>query len=108
VRILIDECVNPRVHEAFPEDEVVTAVTTAWRQIRDHRLVEAIQGKFDVLVTIDRGFEFQHNLRKLSFGIVIVRTRRNRMEYYRPLFPEISAAVATIQPGQVIHVGRLR
>jgi hypothetical protein len=54
--------VNPRLREAFPEHEVVTAVTTAWRQIRDHRLVDVIQGKFDVLVTIDRGFEFQHNL----------------------------------------------
>jgi predicted nuclease of predicted toxin-antitoxin system len=53
VRILIDECVNPRLRQAFPEDEVVTAITTQWRQIRDHRLVDAIQGRFDVLVTID-------------------------------------------------------
>jgi predicted nuclease of predicted toxin-antitoxin system len=107
VRILIDECVNPRLREAFPEHEVVTAVTTAWRQIRDHRLVDVIQGKFDVLVTIDRGFEFQHNLGSLSFGIVIIHARRNRMEYYRPLFPELSAAVIAVRPGRVIHVGRL-
>jgi hypothetical protein len=31
VRILIEECVNPRLLEAFPEREVVAAVTTAWR-----------------------------------------------------------------------------
>ena len=105
MRILIDECVNPRLRQAFPEHEVVTAVTTAWRQIQDHWLVEAIQGKFDVLVTIDRGFEFQHNLNKLTFGIVIVHARRNRMDYYRPLFRELAAAVTRIGPGQVIHVG---
>jgi hypothetical protein len=98
---------EPAIAAGIPEHEVVIAVTTAWRQIRDHRLVEAIQGKFDVLVTIDRGFEFQHNISKLTFGIVIVHVRRNRMEYYRPLFPELSAAIAAIRPGQVIHVGSL-
>jgi hypothetical protein len=66
VRVLIDECVNPRLREAFPEHEVVTAVTAPWRQIRDHRLLAKMEGQFDVLVAIDRGFEFQHNLGKLS------------------------------------------
>ncbi|HEY6343192.1 MAG TPA: hypothetical protein VIY49_16980 [Bryobacteraceae bacterium] len=92
MRILIDECVNPRRREAFPDHEVVAAVTTAWRQIRDHRLVDAIQGKFDVLVTIDRGFEFQHNLSKLSFGIVIVMREGigwNTTVHYSPSFPPL-------------------
>jgi hypothetical protein len=31
-------------------------------------------------VTIDKGFEHEHNLKKLSFGIVIVHVPRNRME----------------------------
>ncbi|MBV8847471.1 MAG: hypothetical protein JO307_32070 [Bryobacterales bacterium] len=104
MRILIDECVNPRLRQAFSEHDVVTAVTTEWRQIRDHHLIDAIQGRFDVFVT-DRGFEFQHNLDKLTFGIIIMHVRRNRMEYYRPLLPELSAAIDAAQPGKVIHVG---
>jgi hypothetical protein len=31
------------------------------------------------MVTIDQGFEHEHNLKKLSFGIVIVHVARNRM-----------------------------
>jgi predicted nuclease of predicted toxin-antitoxin system len=69
VRILIDECVNPRLREAFPEHEVVTAVTTGWRQILDHRLVDAIQGKFDVLVTIDRALSSSITLTSSPLGL---------------------------------------
>ena len=58
MRVLIDECVNPRLREAFPEHEVVSAVTAPWRQIRDHRLLAKMEGQFDVLVTIDRGSSF--------------------------------------------------
>jgi hypothetical protein len=94
VRILIDECVNSRLRKAFPEHEVVAVVTTAWRQVRDHRLVDANQGKFDVLVTIDRGFEFQHNLSKLSFGIVIaMRERIGKCGRAQKHLPNPSASV---------------
>ena len=105
MRILIDECVHPRVREAFPSHEVLTVAEAGWRAVPDDRIVALAQGNFDVLVTIDRGFEFEHNLRKLSFGIVILHARRNRIEYYLPLFPALLAAIEAIRPGEVLHVG---
>ena len=70
----------------------------------DEKLVALAQGKFDVLV-IDQGFEFEHNLKKLTFGIVIVHVPKNRMDYYRPLFAALVAAVEAVHPGEVAHVG---
>ena len=93
MRILIDECVHPRVREAFPAHDVVTVAEAGWRTQPDERIVALAQGDFGVLVTIDRGFEFEHNLRTLSFGIVILHARRNRIEYYQPLFPALCAAI---------------
>jgi predicted nuclease of predicted toxin-antitoxin system len=87
LRILLDECVNPRVRRAFPNHEVVTVAEAGWRGMPDESLVALANGTFDVLVTIDRGFGFEHNLQKLTFGIVIVHVRKNRIGYYQPLFP---------------------
>jgi hypothetical protein len=58
----------------------------------------------DVLVTIDQGFEHEHNLKKIAFGIVIVHVKRNRMEYYAPLIPALLDAVRRVRPGEIVHV----
>ena len=106
MRILLDECVNTRLRQAFAGHEVFTVAEAAWHALRDNRLIALAHGKIDVLVTIDRGFEFEHNLQKLSFGIVVVHAAKNRLEYYRPLFAELASAVDACQPGQVLHVGQ--
>jgi hypothetical protein len=70
----------------------------------DHEIVRLAQGQFEAFLTIDRGFEFEHDLKKLTFGIVIIHVPKNRIAYYRPLFPALIAAVEKIGPGQLIHV----
>jgi len=104
VRILLDECVNPRLRQAFPGHEVLTVAEAKWRALPDAQLIAEAQGKCDVLVTTDKGFEHEHNLRKLTFGIVIVHVPRNRMEYYRPLFPALVDAVERVKAGEIVHV----
>jgi hypothetical protein len=49
-------------------------------------------------------FEFQHNLKKLTFGILILHPTRNRREDYEPMAEALRQAVTTVQPGQVLHV----
>lgn len=104
MRILLDECVNPRLRQAFPNHQVLTVAEAKWRTLPDATLVAQAQGQCDVLVTIDQGFEHEHNLKKLTFGIVIVHVSRNRMEYYSPMFPALLAAVERIKAGEVVHV----
>ena len=58
----------------------------------------------DVFITADRGFEHEHNLKSLPFGIVIVHVTRNKITFYRPLFAQLLNAVATIRAGEVVHV----
>jgi predicted nuclease of predicted toxin-antitoxin system len=104
VRILLDECVNPRVRQAFPDHEILTVIEAKWRTLPDTELIARAQGQFDVFVTIDRGFEFEHNLAKLTFGIVIVHVPKNRLESYQPIFPALLASVERVKSGEVIHV----
>jgi hypothetical protein len=76
VRILLDECVNPRVRAAFPGHEVTT---------------------------VTRSIEHQQNVAALDFGVVIVHVARNRLSHYEPLFERMRKAVETVQAGEVTH-----
>jgi hypothetical protein len=104
VRIFIDACIDPRVAALFAEHDVSTAFDLGWHQLADHEVVGRRIGRFDLLLTADRGFEYEHNLSKLTFGIVIVHVPKNKVEFYRPLQDRIAEAARRIGPGEVIHV----
>ena len=54
---------------------------------------------------MDRKVEHQQAVRELTFGIVVVRAKSNRMAHLRPLVPDILAALALVRPGEIRHVG---
>jgi predicted nuclease of predicted toxin-antitoxin system len=102
--IFIDACVDPRVAELFTDHEVSTAFDLDWDKLQDHEVVARCVGRFDVLVTADRGFEYEHNLSKLQFGIIIVHVPKNKVAFYRPLRESILAAVDRVAAGRVVHI----
>ncbi len=60
MRILLDECVNPRLRLAFPGDEVKTVDEMGWRSLTNGRLMKAAAPHFDVFVTLDQNLQFQN------------------------------------------------
>ena len=104
MRILIDECVDPRVAKLFAGHDVKTVHDMGWARLLDGPLLKLAEGAFDVLITIDRSLEYQQNLRKLSLGVVVVDVPKNQMPYYVAVGIELLSAVNRLRPGQVIHV----
>lgn len=102
MRVVIDASIDPRLVEAFVGQDVQTLFDLGWQHLKDNVLVKQLA--CDVFVTADRGFEYQHNLKSLSFGIVVVHVARNKIDFYRPLFPQLRNAIATVRPGHVVHV----
>lgn len=102
MRVVIDASIDPRLVEAFVGHEVRTLFDLGWQHLKDHVLVKQLE--CDVFITADRGFEHEHNLKSFSFGIVVIHVARNKIAFYRPLFPQIRNAIATAGPGQVVHV----
>ena len=111
-QVLIDECINPRLaprlRSALPGYGVETVRELGWAGQRDHLLVHQIDRRFDVFVTIDKGFEFEHNfehnLEKLSFGIVIIEAANNQMSSYERLLNELNQSIQAAVAGEVIRV----
>jgi predicted nuclease of predicted toxin-antitoxin system len=105
MRVLLDEQLPLDLAAEFPGHLVDTVVARGWAGIRNGDLLRRMQGQYDVLVTMDRGIEFQHRVTSLSFGIVVVRARSNRMRDLRPLVPAIMAAIDAARPGLVQRAG---
>jgi len=104
MRVYLDACIDPRVAKIFTDYEVRTAFQLGWHGLKDHILLPLIQDQFDVFVTIDQGFEHEHNLKKLRFGIVIVHVPKNKVEFYWPLAAQLRETVKLIKPGEVAHI----
>jgi hypothetical protein len=102
MRVVIDASIDPRLAGAFQDHQVQTLFDLGWQHLKDHVLVKQLE--CDVFVTADRGFEPEHDLKSLSFGIVIVHVARNKITFYRPLFTRLLETVATIGAGEVVHL----
>ena len=59
---------------------------------------------FEVFITADQNVEYQQNLRSATLGIVVLVAPNNRLETLRPLMPKVVLVLATIQPGDIVHI----
>ena len=105
MRILLDECVNPRLKIAFPNHEVRTVLEMGWRGTTNGRLLTLAEAnEFDVFLTLDQNLCHQQNLAARRLGFIVVRVPDNSMRFYQPLLPELASAAETITAGQVIYI----
>jgi hypothetical protein len=100
----IDECVDPRAKLLFGDHKVATVHEQGWGTLEDGPLWAVAQKEFDVLLTIDGGFEFQQNLPKFQLGVIVAHVPKNQLAHYRVIQKEILEAIEKTRPGEVIHV----
>lgn len=72
----------------------------------DGSLLAVAQDQFDVLLTIDRGLEFQQNIAKFRIGIVVIHVPKNQIAHYESIQKELLLAVEHVRAGEVHHVGK--
>lgn len=61
--------------------------------------------EFDVFVTMDRNLSFQQHLPRFSIGLVVLRSRSNRLGDLLSLVPDILVAISSARPGEVSVAG---
>lgn len=105
MRILLDACVPRRLRDGLREHDVRTAQDEGWGDLNNGSLLDAMAGRFDALVTVDKRLPNHQDVANRSFGIVVLRARSNRLADLLPLLPELLAALGTLRPGEVIDVG---
>jgi len=106
MRILLDECVSEQLRHHFKEHECQTARYAGLAGLENGQLMKAAEAaKFDVLLTVDRGFEYQQNLENLQIAVLIFCGRSVLLEDLIPLVPACLEYLKAIKSGQVVRIG---
>jgi len=63
---------------------------------------------FDVLLTVDRGLEYEQNLAGRRIAVVIFRTKSIALQELLPHVPACLTVLASIKPGEIAKVPETR
>ncbi len=77
-----------------------------WSGKKNGELLQLIVAEnFSVFLTTDQNISYQQNLQVVSVAVVVLVAPTNTLRDLMPLMPAVRAALATIQPGDLIHMG---
>jgi hypothetical protein len=105
MRILLDENFPADFATLLTGHDTSNVHSLGWAGIKNGELLRRAHGVCDVFVTLDRNLEFQQNIKILPFGIVVVRSRSNRLVDLTPHIADILLAATTVGTGRVMTVG---
>jgi hypothetical protein len=106
MRVLLDECVNEGLRNYLSGHDCQTARYAGFAGLENGQLLTAAEtAKFDVVLTVDRGFEFQQNLGQRKIAVIIFCRKSVLLEDLVPLVPDCLDSIKSIQAGQVVRIG---
>lgn len=106
MKILLDQHIPHTLRHELPGHVVITAWYAKLSDYENGRLLaEAARQGFDVLVTTDRGMEYEQNQSALPIAVVILRVESNAIESLRPLLPDLLQRLSTLRPRTLVKVG---
>ena len=105
MRVLLDENLPVDLAAELVGHEVATITRLGWQGIKNSELLHRAQGRFEVLVTMDRNLEFQQHIAGFELCVVLVLASSNRMVHLRPTVPAILEAMEAGRPGELLRVG---
>lgn len=104
MRIVLDENVHHGFRKILVGHEVYTVQYLGWSGVRNGKLLDLAEGKFDVLLTLDTGILYQNDLSDRSIAVITLISKKVRMEDLMPLVPPLLNALDRIKPGQVLNI----
>ena len=105
MKILIDENLPRKLAAYLSGYECHTVVQCGWSGKKNGELLTLADPLLDILLTLDKNLPYQQNLNTKRIAVLIVRARSNRIQDLLPIIPECLAALACIQPRQVVRLG---
>jgi Domain of unknown function (DUF5615) len=105
MRLLLDECVDQQLRHHFQGHDCQTVRYAGLAGLENGGLLRAAEAaKFDVLLTVDRGFQYQQNLENRKIAVIIFGGKSVLLEDLIPLIPICIERLKSIQPGQVARI----
>ena len=106
MHVLLDECLPRKLKNELSGVTVRTVPDMGWAGTKNGALLRLAESQFDVFITADQNVEYQQNLRSSLLGIVVLIAPDTRFAALQPLMRQVQQALASIQPGDVVHIHR--
>ena len=105
MRILLDECIPIAFrHDLVAAGAVETARYAGLDNISNGKLLDAMVGRYDVLVTVDLSLRYQQSIAGRPVAVLVVKVPANAIIHLQPRVSAIMAALSTIKSGTVVEV----
>ncbi len=108
MKLLLDECVPRRFSSRLSsvEHQCTTVPEAGFAGKTNGELLTLAEASFNVFVTLDKGFAYQQNLTGRKIAILLIRANSARLADLLPLEQACRDAIKTIQPGEIVQIGR--
>lgn len=105
MKVLLDENLPHQLRHELPGHDVFTTFFMNWSGIENGELLAvAAKSGFAVLLTNDRGLEYEQNPAELPIAVIILEVRSNTLEAIRPLLPRLLAVIGSVGRGQLVKL----
>jgi uncharacterized Fe-S cluster-containing protein len=104
MRVLLDENLPQQLRHHLAGHSVATVTYMGWQGYKNGRLLDAAQGNFDVLITMDQNLPYQQDVGKRDIAVLLVAAFDNRIETLLPIIPKILEALTAVIPGEYVVV----
>jgi hypothetical protein len=104
MRVLLDACVPKGLRKSLLGHEVRTAPEMGWGDLDNGDLLNAMEGHFDALITVDKRFPQQQRIKDRPVRVVVLRAKSNRLADLVPLVSDLLAALSMLEAGEVKEV----
>ncbi len=81
--------------------QVETARYAGLNNLDDGQMLDAMVGRFDVLITADRSIPYQQMIAGRPVGLIVLRAPSNRIADLVQVVPNLLTALDEIHPGEV-------
>jgi len=104
MKVLMDECLPRKLKRHITGHDISTVPEMGWAGIKNGALLRLMEAAFEAFITIDGNMQYQQNFKSLQIGIVVLAAPDNTLETLLPLAAQISQALNSLQPGQLVRV----
>jgi hypothetical protein len=104
MRLLLDNCVPRKLSKAITGHYARTAADEGLARLSDADLLDAIEGRFDGLVTVDQSLRYQQNMAGRTIMVGIIAAKSNRLEDLLPHVDHLLQLMESASPGQFVMV----
>lgn len=102
MRIIIDENIPYPLLRRLSHHTATSVQKEGWAGIKNGKLLELIDSRFDVFILGDKNLRYQQNLSTRRIAIVELYT--NRWPLIEPLIPQIINAIESAAAGSYVLV----